>query len=121
VHCHRTRRYLLLQGLISPEQQLLSGLTSRVKCPLNLYAVKRSCIKKTAIFPRKRHALGNALVNDVEADLGEAIYVGLAGAEVAALYCVLKQAENTVAVVPIVLGGVNAPWAAIECARRGVS
>ena len=66
------------------------------------------------------NSAGNALVNDVEADLGEAIYVGLAGAEVA-LYGVLKQAENTVAVVSIVLGGINAPWAAIECARRGVS
>jgi DNA-binding NarL/FixJ family response regulator len=35
--------------------------------------------------------LGNALVNDVQADLGETIYVGLAGAEVAAFYGVLKQ------------------------------
>src|SRR5258707_13408181 len=104
MHCHRAGCQLLFQGLISPEQQLLSGLTSRVKCSLDLHAAKRSSIEKSAIFPGKRHALGDALVDDIEADLGESIHVGLARAEVAAFDCVLKQAENAVAVVAIVLG-----------------
>src|SRR5258708_9653951 len=120
VHCHRTRGYLLLQRLISPEQRLLSGLTWSIKCSLTLYAAKRSRIQKSAIFPGKRHALSNALVNDIEADLGEPIHVGLSGAEVAPLYCVLKQAENAVAVVSIVLSGIN-PSLGCDRARRGVS
>jgi len=83
MHCHRTRGYLLFQCLISPEQELLSGLTSRVKRSLDLYPAKRSRIKQSTIFSGKRHALGDALVNDVQVDLGETIYVGLTGAEVA--------------------------------------
>src|SRR5229473_815037 len=109
MHCHRAGRHLLFQGLISPEKQLLSGLASRVKCSLDLHTAKRSSIEKSAIFPGKRHALGDALVDNIEADLGEAIHVGLARAEVAAFDCVLKQAENAVAIVAIVLGSINPP------------
>src|SRR5258707_15835915 len=116
MHCHCACCRLLFQGLISPEQQLLSGLASRVKCSLDLHAAKRSSIEKSAIFPGKRHALGDALVDDIEADLGESIHVGLARAEVAAFDCVLKQAENAVAVVAIVLGGINPP---LGCDRVG--
>jgi hypothetical protein len=45
MHRYRTRRYLLFQCLISSEQQLLSGLTTRVKRSLHLYPAKRSRIK----------------------------------------------------------------------------
>src|SRR5258708_18605463 len=121
MHCHRTRGYLLFQCLISPEQELLSGLTSRVKRSLDLYPAKRSRIKQSTIFSGKRHALGDALVNDVQADLGETIYVGLTGAEVAALYRVLKQAENAVAVVTVILSGINPPLSRDRvCAARSV-
>ena len=51
---------------------------------------------------------GGALVDDVVADLGEPVDVGLAGAEVAALDGVVEQPEDAVAVVVVVLGGVDA-------------
>jgi len=52
--------------------------------------------------------LRDALVDDVEADLREAIHVRLARAKIAALHRVIEQAENAVAVVLIILGGVDA-------------
>jgi hypothetical protein len=51
--------------------------------------------------------LRDALVDDIHADLRETINVGLACPKVTAFDCVLKQAENAVAVVAVILGGVN--------------
>src|ERR1019366_6657850 len=107
MHCHRAACQLLFQGLIGPEQQLLSRLTSRVKGSLDLHAAKRSSVKKSAILPGKRYALRDALVDDIDADLGETVDVGLARAKVTAFDRVLKQAEDAVAVVAIILRGVN--------------
>jgi hypothetical protein len=48
------------------------------------------------------------LIDDVDADLREAVYVAFARAEVAAFDRVVKEPVNAVAVVLIVLGGVDA-------------
>src|SRR5690606_41788945 len=47
-------------------------------------------------------------LDDVRGDLGEAVDVRLAGAEVAALDRVVEEAEDAVAVVLVVLGRVDA-------------
>ena len=53
----------------------------------------------------ERHALGHALVNNINAaDLGQAMDVGLAGSEIAALDRIVKQALHAVAVVLIIFG-----------------
>src|SRR5690606_21731162 len=52
--------------------------------------------------------LRHALIDDVRGDLGEAVDVRLAGAEVAALDRVVEEAEDAVAVVLVVLGRVDA-------------
>ncbi len=49
-----------------------------------------------------------ALIDDVAADLGQTIDIGLAGPEIAALDGVVKEPEDGVAVILIVLGGVDA-------------
>jgi hypothetical protein len=49
------------------------------------------------------------------------VHVGLAGAEVAALDGVVEEPEDAVAVVAVVLRGVDAALGAIEWARRGLS
>ena len=64
--------------------------------------------ERAAVFAREGHALGDALVDDVDADLGEAVDVGFAGAEVAALDGVVEEAVDAVAVILIILGGVDA-------------
>src|SRR5258708_12544288 len=49
MHCHCACSHLLFQGLISPEQQLLSGLPPPVKCSLDLHPPKQSSIHKPAL------------------------------------------------------------------------
>jgi hypothetical protein len=81
---------------------------SRVERARHLRAAERSVVEQAAVFTRERHALRDALVDDVHRRLGQAIDVGLAGAIVAALDGVVEQAIHAVAVVAVVLGGVDA-------------
>ena len=61
-----------------------------------------------AVFAGERHALRHALVNDIDAHLGQPIDVGFARAEIAALDGVVEQPVNAVAVVLIILRRVDA-------------
>ncbi len=73
----------------------------------HLYSTERSVVEQTTVFPGKRHALGGALVDDLVADFGEPIDVGFARAIIAAFDRVVEQPEDAVAVVVVVLGGVD--------------
>ena len=73
------------ERLISAEQQLLAGLAARVKSARHLRAAKGAVGQQPAVFAREGHALRDALVNYINADLGQAIDVGLARAEIPAL------------------------------------
>lgn len=64
--------------------------------------------QEAAVFAGEGDALGDALVDDVHADLGEAVDVRLAGAEVAALDRVVEEVEDAVAVILVVLRRVDA-------------
>ena len=55
----------------------------------------------------RKERLGDALVDNVSADFSKAVNIGLARAKVAALYGVVEEPVNAVAVVLIVLGGVD--------------
>jgi len=65
--------------------------------------------------------LRDALVDDVVADLGESPDVRFAGPEISALDRVVEEAPDAVAVVRVVLGGVDAALGAMLWARRGLS
>ena len=99
---------LALERLVGAEQQLLAGLAAGVERARDLRAAEGAVGEQAAVLAGERHALGDALVDDVDADLGEAVDVGLAGAEVAALDRVVEEAVDAVAVVLVVLGGVDA-------------
>ena len=99
---------LALERLVHAEQQLLAGLAARVERARDLRAAERARVEQAAVFARERHALRDALVDDVDAQLGQSIDVGFARAEVAAFDGVVEQAVDRVAVVAIVLGGVDA-------------
>ena len=107
-HLHRAEADLAAQRLVGAEQQLLAGLAARVEGARDLRAAEGAVGQQAAVFARERHALGHALVDDVHAHLREPIDVGLARAEVAALDRVVEQPVNAVAVVLVVLGGVDA-------------
>ncbi len=107
-HRHRSGVDLALQSLIRSQQQLLAGLPARIKGARDLRAAKRAVGERSAVLARKGNALGHALIDDVAADLGQPVHIGLAGAEVAALDRVVEEAMHAVAVVLVVFGGVDA-------------
>ena len=94
-------------GLVSTEQQLLAGLSARIKRSRNLSTAERSVRQTSAIFASERHALSNALINDVVRNLSEAVHVGFASSIVSALQRVIEQPPNAVPVVLVVLGRID--------------
>ncbi len=107
VHLHLAGGDLAHHGGVGAEQQLLSRLAPGVEGTGDLGATEGAVGQGAAVFAGKGHALTNALVDDVVRDLGEAVDVGLTGAEVTALDGVVEQAEDGVTVVLIVFGGVD--------------
>ena len=108
MHAHCAQPDLPGQGLVGAQLQLLTGLTARVEGARDLGAAEGAGVQQPAILAGERHTLGHALVDDVPADLGQPVDVGLARPEVTALDRVIEQAEGAIAVVAIVLGGVDA-------------
>ena len=106
-HLDRAQAHLALQGLVGAQQKLLAGLAAGVEGPRDLGAAERPVRQQAAVFAGERHSLGNALVDDVDRDLGKAVDVGLAGPEVSPLDGVVEQPEDAVAVVLIILGRVD--------------
>ena len=109
------------ERLVGAEQQLLAGLAPGVERARDLRAAERAVVEQAAVLAGERHALGDALVDDVHRHLGEAVHVRLAGAEVAALHGVVEEPVHRVAVVAVVLRGVDPALRGDECARRGES
>ena len=97
------------EGLVGPEQELLTGLASGVERARDLGAPERAIGQEPAVLAGERHALCGALVDDLNADLCEAIHIRFPRAIVAALHRVVKEPPDGVAVVLIVLRSVDAP------------
>ena len=100
-------RDLAHHRLVGAEQQLLAGLAARVERARDLRAAERAVVEQPAVLARERHALRGRLVDDLVRHLREPVDVGLARAEVAALDRVVEEPEDRVAVVAVVLGGVD--------------
>ena len=99
--------HLAHQRLIRAEQELLPGLAARVEGARDLRAAERPVVEQPAVLARERNALGHALVDDVHAQLREPVDVRFPRAVVAALDGVVEQAVDAVAVVLVVLRGVD--------------
>ena len=108
VHLHVAEADLLLQRLVGAEQKLLARLAAGVECAGDLRAAERPGVQIARVFARERNALRHALIDDVHADLRETVDVGFAGAEIPALDRVVEQPKDAVAVVAVVLGGIDA-------------
>ena len=108
MHFDGAEANLAFECLVGAEKELLTSLAAGVKGARDLRAAKGTIVEEPAVLAGEGHALRDALVDDVHADLGQAVDVGFAGAEVAALDGVVEEAEHAVAVVVIILGGVDA-------------
>ena len=122
VQLDRAEGDLVRERLVGAEQQLLAGLAAGVERARHLRATERAVVEQAAVLAGERHALRDALVDDVDAHLGEPVHVGLAGAEVAALHGVVEEPVDAVAVVRVVLRRVDAALRgdAVRAARRVV-
>ena len=107
-HPHLAGGDLPAERPVSSEQELLAGLAARVEGTRHLRSAERAVGQKPAVLARERHPLRHALVDDQVGDLGQPVDVGLARAVVAALDGVVEQPEDAVAVVGVILGGVDA-------------
>ncbi len=107
-HLHRClRRSAVAERGVGAEQKLLAGLAAGVKGARDLRAAEGAIREQAAVFAGKGHALRHALVDDVRADFRQPIHVRFARAEVAALDRVVKKPVNGVAVVLVVLRGID--------------
>ena len=70
---------LLGEGLVRAEQQLLAGLAAGVEGAAHLRAAEAAVVEQPAVLARERHALRDALVDDVDGQLREPVDVPLAG------------------------------------------
>ena len=107
VQPHRAGADLAHQRLVGAEQQLLAGLAAGVEGARDLRAAEGAVVEVAGVVARERHPLRDRLVDDRVADLREPVDVRLAGAEVAALDGVAEEPQDAVAVVRVVLGGVD--------------
>ena len=107
VHLDGAGRDLPLQRLVGTDQQLLPGLAAGVEGTRDLHATEGPVVQQPAVLAGERDPLGDALVDDLHADLGQPVDVGLPRAEVAALDRVVEQPVDRVAVVAVVLGRVD--------------
>ena len=108
------------QCSVGAEQELLAGLSASVEGSADLSAAERAVVEQAAIVACEGDALCDALVDDVAADFGQAVDVGLAGTVVAALDGVAEEAFDAVAVVLVVFGSVDATLGSnrVGAARR---
>ncbi len=109
----RKHRYLAevnlpLKCLVCAQQKLLPGLAAGVERTRHLGAAEGAILQRTSVFASKGNALRDALINNVHAVLRQPVDVRFARAEVAAFYRVIEEAVDTVAVVLVVLGCIDA-------------
>ena len=102
-----TRSDLTLERLVGPDQKLLTCLAARVERAGHLDTTEGAVVEEATVLAGEGNALRDALIDDVGADLGEAIDVVLAGAVVAALDRVVEETVDGVVVVTVVLRGVD--------------
>src|SRR6185312_4223963 len=106
-HCHAPRVDLPFERLVSPQEKLLTCLAACIKSTRDLRSSKRAIRQRASVFTGERNALRNALIDDGNADLCETVDIGFAGAKVSALYRVVEQPVNAIAIVWVVLGSVD--------------
>jgi hypothetical protein len=107
VERHRPEVHLPGEGLVGAEEELLTRLPAGVEGAGDLRATERPVVEQPAVLAGEGHALRDALVDDVHADLRQPVDVRFPGPVVAALDGVVEEPVDAVAVVAVVLGRVD--------------
>ena len=97
----------LLQCAERTQQELLAGLAAGVEGAGYLRPAEGAVGEITAILARKGNALCNAVVDDQVGALSQPVDIGLTGTEVAPFDRIVEEAVDGVAVVRVILGGVD--------------
>src|SRR5207248_7691463 len=93
---------------VRAEQKLLAGLAARVEGSRDLCAAEGTVLEQPAVLPREGNALRDAVIDDVDAQLRQSIDIGFPRAVVAPFDRVVEEPVDAVAIVLIVLRGVDA-------------
>ena len=104
---HRPFGYLPVERRISAEQKLLSRLAAGIEGTRYLRAAERTVGEQPAVVACERHALCDALVDDIVGNFRQTIDIRFTSTVVAALDGVVKEPEDGVVVVLIVLRSVD--------------
>ena len=107
-HGHGSGMNLPFQRLICTEKKLLPRLAARIESTRYLRAAEGAIGQRPTVLTGKGNTLGDTLINDVIADFRESINIGFACAKISALHCVIEKPVNTLAIVRIILSGVDA-------------
>src|SRR5262249_10945058 len=107
IHLHTAGFDLFRESLISAQEQLLTGLATRIKRSRHLRAAERTVRQVARVLARKRNALSDTLIDDVDAHFSQPVDVRFTRAKVPALDRVVDQPIDAIAVVLIILRGVD--------------
>ena len=118
---HRPFGYLPVERRISAEQKLLSRLAAGIEGTRYLRAAERTVGEQPAVVACERHALCDALVDDIVGNFRQTIDIRFTSTVVAALDGVVKEPEDGVVVVLIVLRSVDTALRGDGVALRGES
>ena len=99
---------LAFERLIGAEQKLLARLSAGIEGARDLRAAEGAVGQSASILTRKGNALRDALIDNVDADLGKPVDVGFARAKIAAFDSVVEEPVHAVAVVLIILRSIDA-------------
>ena len=118
VHFNFSTTNLSVHCRISPEQQLLTGLSLGVKSSGYQYPSKRAIVQQSAVISRKRDSLGHTLVYDIGRYLSQTVYVGFTRSIISPFNGIIEQTIGRIAIALVVFGGIDP---ALGCNRMGPS
>ena len=107
IQFHSAYVHLAAQCRVCTQQQLLSGLTLGIESTGYLGTTERTVVQCTAVFAGERNTLRNALVDNIVGYFSQTVNIGFAGTVVATLYCIVEQTVHRVAVVLVILSGID--------------
>ena len=95
---HPSKLHLSHQGLISPVEQLLTGLSPGVEGATHKGSSEAAGRQAAAVFPGEGHSLGDALVDDAAADFCQPPATGFPRPEIATSQRVSEEPMDAVAI-----------------------
>ena len=104
---NRTCSDLLIEGCVSAEEELLTGLATSIECTRYLRTAERTVSQKTAVLTSERYTLSYALVDDKVRNLSQTVNVCLASAVVTTLDGVVEKTIDRIVVVLVVLSCID--------------